>query len=103
MRKFFVAKSVHLVHSMLRMVKAGCVTRGTGHGSGIGSAGPDATSGMRERHFFAKPLFAAAAPAGDRIAEAHERLLAEPGLQFDFPVIAPPELPGWLAALFRAL
>ena len=46
---------------------------------------------------------AAAAPAGDRIAQAHERLLAEPGLQFDFPVIAPPEPPGWLLALFLAL
>jgi hypothetical protein len=30
-------------------------------------------------------------------------MLAEPGLQFDFPVVEPPRPPGWLVALLRAL
>jgi hypothetical protein len=45
----------------------------------------------------------AAAPAGDGVAEAHRVLLDTPRLQFDFPVIAPPEPPAWLEALFRLL
>jgi hypothetical protein len=45
----------------------------------------------------------AAAPAGDGVAEAHRVLLETDGLQFDFPVIAPPEPPAWLVALGRLL
>jgi hypothetical protein len=41
-------------------------------------------------------FFAAAVPAQDAVATAHERLLAETGLQFDFPLIEPPETPWWL-------
>jgi hypothetical protein len=40
----------------------------------------------------------------DRIAEAHERLLQEPGLQFQFEALPPPPtLPEWLLAVFRFL
>jgi hypothetical protein len=40
----------------------------------------------------------------DRVAAAHQSLLRDPGLQFDFEgVPPPPELPEWLAAIFRFL
>ena len=47
----------------------------------------------------------AGAPQGtDAIALAHERLLREPGLQFEFEALPPPpELPEWLQAFLRFL
>jgi hypothetical protein len=40
----------------------------------------------------------------DAVAAAHQRLLQEPGLQFDFPAAPPPpEEPAWLLALFKFL
>jgi hypothetical protein len=44
-----------------------------------------------------------AAPAVDSAAAAHERLLSDRTLQFDFPEIAPPEPPSWLRWLIEAL
>jgi hypothetical protein len=47
---------------------------------------------------------AGAAGAADRVAAAHQALLREPGLQFEFEAQAPPaELPDWLRAFFRFL
>jgi hypothetical protein len=46
----------------------------------------------------------AAGPAGaaDHVAAAHDKLLHTPGLQFDFDAVPPPpEMPEWLAALFK--
>jgi hypothetical protein len=40
----------------------------------------------------------------DPIAQAHERFLREPGLQFEFDALPPPPaLPEWLLAVFRFL
>jgi hypothetical protein len=45
-----------------------------------------------------------AAGGGDRVAAAHETLLREPGLQFEFEALPPPTpLPDWLQAFFRFL
>ncbi len=47
-----------------------------------------------------------AAAGGARLAQAHRRLLAESGTQFDLPVYAPSEPPAWLQAVgkfFEAL
>jgi hypothetical protein len=47
---------------------------------------------------------AGAAGAADRVAAAHQALLREPGLQFEFEAEPPPpELPDWLRALFEFL
>src|SRR5262245_30199766 len=47
---------------------------------------------------------ASAAGAADRVAAAHQSLLREPGLQFEFEAQPPPpELPEWLQAFFRFL
>jgi hypothetical protein len=47
---------------------------------------------------------AGAAGAADRVAAAHEALLRQPGLQFEFEAQAPPpELPDWLRAFFQFL
>ena len=47
---------------------------------------------------------AGAAGTADRIAAAHQALLREPGLQFDFEAQPPPpDLPDWLRALLEAL
>ena len=47
---------------------------------------------------------AGAAGAADRVAAAHQALLKEPGLQFEFEAQPPPpELPDWLRAFFRFL
>jgi hypothetical protein len=44
------------------------------------------------------------AAAADRVAAAHQGLLREPGLQFEFEAAPPsPELPEWLLAFFRFL
>lgn len=47
-----------------------------------------------------------AAAAGDRLAEAHARLLADRGYQWEFTAVTPPPPPpeslAWLAALLRA-
>ena len=44
------------------------------------------------------------AAAADRVAAAHQALLREPGLQFDFEAAPPPPpLPEWLRAFFRFL
>ena len=40
-----------------------------------------------------------AAAGGARMAEAHRRLLADSGTQFDLPVYAPSEPPAWLKAV----
>lgn len=40
----------------------------------------------------------------DQLAQAHDRLLREPGLQFEFEALPPPPtLPEWLLAVFRFL
>jgi hypothetical protein len=45
-----------------------------------------------------------AAGVADSVASAHEALLREPGLQFDFEALPPPApLPDWLQAIFRFL
>lgn len=47
---------------------------------------------------------AGAAGAADRVAAAHQALLKEPGLQFEFEAEPPPpDLPDWLRALLDAL
>jgi uncharacterized protein DUF4129 len=47
---------------------------------------------------------AGAAGAADRVAAAHQALLREPGLQFEFEAEPPPpELPDWLRAFFEFL
>jgi hypothetical protein len=47
---------------------------------------------------------AGAAGAAERVAAAHQALLREPGLQFEFEAEPPPpELPDWLRAFFRFL
>src|SRR5690242_11591616 len=47
---------------------------------------------------------ASAAGAADRVAAAHQSLLRDPGLQFDFAAEPPPpEVPEWLAAFIRFL
>jgi len=47
---------------------------------------------------------AGAAGATDRVAAAHQALLRDPGLQFDFEAVPPPpELPDWLRAFFEFL
>jgi len=47
---------------------------------------------------------ASLAGAADRVAAAHQALLREPGLQFEFEAEPPPpELPDWLRAFFRFL
>jgi hypothetical protein len=47
---------------------------------------------------------ASAAGAADRVAAAHQSLLREPGLQFEFEALPPPpQLPEWLRAFFRFL
>lgn len=53
----------------------------------------------------AESVIGAGAPgAADRVVAAHEALLREPGLQFDFEAAPPPpELPAWLRAFFRFL
>ena len=44
------------------------------------------------------------AVAADRVEAAHQALLREPGLQFEFEALPPPpELPDWLLAVFRFL
>ena len=46
----------------------------------------------------------AGAGAADRVAAAHQALLREPGLQFEFEAEPPPpELPDWLRVFFRFL
>jgi len=46
----------------------------------------------------------AGAGAADRVAAAHQALLREPGLQFEFEAEPPPpELPDWLRAFFEFL
>ena len=46
----------------------------------------------------------ASAGAADRVAAAHQSLLREPGLQFEFEAEPPlPETPEWLLAFFRFL
>ena len=47
---------------------------------------------------------AGAAAAADRVEAAHQALLREPGLQFEFEAVPPPpELPDWLRAFFEFL
>ena len=47
---------------------------------------------------------ASATGAADRVAAAHQALLREPGLQFEFEALPPPpEMPEWLRAFFRFL
>ena len=47
---------------------------------------------------------AGVAVAQNGVAEAHARLLREPGLQFEFEALPPPPtLPDWLLAVFRFL
>lgn len=47
---------------------------------------------------------AGATGVADRVAAAHQSLLRDPGLQFDFESLPPPpEMPEWLAAIFRFL
>ena len=47
---------------------------------------------------------ASTAEAADRVAAAHQSLLREPGLQFDFEALPPPpQMPEWLRTLFRFL
>jgi len=47
---------------------------------------------------------AGAVGAADRVAAAHQALLREPGLQFEFEAEPPPpELPDWLRAFFEFL
>jgi hypothetical protein len=44
------------------------------------------------------------ATAADRVEAAHQALLREPGLQFEFEALPPPpDLPEWLRAFFRFL
>lgn len=40
--------------------------------------------------------------APDRVAHAHERMLADHALQFDFPSFQAPKTPGWLKAIGAA-
>src|SRR5262245_733674 len=51
--------------------------------------------------FAARGGFVAGSSQIDAVASAHQRLLAEPGLQFDFPAAPPPQEPPewWLAFL----
>ena len=47
---------------------------------------------------------AGVAAAGERLEAAHQALLREPGLQFEFEALPPPpQLPDWLLAFFRFL
>src|SRR5262245_565212 len=47
---------------------------------------------------------AGVAEAADRIAVAHQNLLREPGLQFEFEAVPPPpQLPEWLRSIFAFL
>jgi hypothetical protein len=49
-------------------------------------------------------VFVADSSGMDAVASAHQRLLQEPGLQFDFPSVPPPpQPPEWWLALIRFL